>query len=333
MPAARRRLPRWAWLALAVVLAAAAARSPLPLYGVGPGTAYDVESLITVRGRAEHRGGGAVLLTTISFRRLSALDALVAWLDPAWSVVPREALFAPGETEREEERRSEREMDRSKVDAAAVVASRVTGYPRRHRPGALVEQVLPGCPADAEIAPGDVVVRIDGARIRDRRQAGRLIRAAGPGEALALEVRSGGSRRTVRLTPEPCAGEERAVLGVVLIDNLPFRVRIASGDVGGPSAGLAWALGLYDLLTPGDLTGGRTVAASGSLDLRGRVGAVGGIAAKVHAAAGARAVVFVVPRDDAPEARSAGVEGVRIVPVGSFDEAVRALEGLAGEDG
>ncbi|HXF37012.1 MAG TPA: PDZ domain-containing protein [Actinomycetota bacterium] len=333
MPRARRGLPRWAWLPLAVALAAAAAWVPLPLYGVGPGTAYDAESLITVRGRPEHRDGGAVLLTTVSFRRLSALDALLAWLDPAWTVVRPEALFAPGETEREEERRSEREMDRSKVDAAAVVASRVAGYPDRHRPGALVELVVPGCPAAPELAPGDVIVRIDGTRVRDERQAGRLIRTAGAGEALALEVRSGGSRRTIRLAPEPCAGSDRAVLGVVLIDNLPFGVRMAIGDVGGPSAGLAWALGLYDLLTPGDLTGGRTIAASGSVDLQGRVGAVGGIAAKVHAAAGARATVFVVPRDDAAEARSAGVAGIRIVPVRTFDEAVRFLEGMAGEGG
>ncbi|HXF74043.1 MAG TPA: S16 family serine protease [Actinomycetota bacterium] len=320
---------RLRWLLPAIAAAAALAFLPLPLYAIGPGSAVEVVPLIRVSGHPEHRPGGRLILTTISFRRLTAVGALVAWLDPAWSVVPREELFAPGETEREEERRSRSEMDQSKVDAAAVVLSRLAGYPEEHRPGALVERVTPGCPAARELAPGDVVVEVDGVRIAERRDASRAIRAAAPGEPIRLAARSGGELRRFTLARQRCVPGEPPVIGVVLIENLPFAVRMASGPIGGPSAGLAWALGLYDLLTPGELGGGRVVAATGTIDLEGNVGGVGGIAEKARAAARAGADLFLVPRADLAEARTAGVEGVRLVPVSTFDEAVAALTGGA----
>lgn len=327
----RWRMRRWlGWLVPALALGAALAFLPLPVYAIGPGSAVEVVPLIRVSGRPEHRPGGRLILTTISFRRLSPLGLLAAWLDPAWSVVPREELFAPGETEREEERRSRSEMDQSKVDAAAVVLARVAGYPEEHRPGALVEGVTPGCPAARELAPGDVIVEVDGVRVRDREDASRAIRAAAPGEPIPFAARSGGELRRFTLARVRCVPGERPVVGVVLIENLPFTVRMASGPIGGPSAGLAWALGLYDLLTPGDLAEGRVVAATGTIDLEGNVGGVGGIAEKARAAAQAGADLFLVPRADLAEARAAGVEGVRLVPVSTFDEAVAVLEGGEG---
>jgi PDZ domain-containing protein len=329
MPPMRRRTRRLRWLVPALAVGVALASLPLPVYAIGPGSAVEVVPLIRVSGHPEHRPGGRLVLTTISFRRLSALGLVAAWLDPAWSVVPREELFAPGETEREEERRSRSEMDRSKVDAAAVVLSRLAGYPEEHRPGALVERVTPGCPAARELAPGDVIVEVDGVRVRGRRDASRAIRGAPPGEPIPFVVRSGDGLRRVTLARVRCVPGEPPVVGVVLIENLPFAVRIESGAIGGPSAGLAWALGLYDLLTPGELAAGRVVAVTGTIDLEGDVGGVGGIAEKARAAAAAGAELFLLPRADLAEARAAGVEGVRLVPVSTFDEAVAALEGGA----
>jgi PDZ domain-containing protein len=174
-----------------------------------------------------------------------------------------------------------------------------------------------------------VIVEVDGVRVRGRRDASRAIRGAPPGEPIPFVVRSGDGLRRVTLARVRCVPGEPPVVGVVLIENLPFAVRIESGAIGGPSAGLAWALGLYDLLTPGELAGGRVVAVTGTIDLEGDVGGVGGIAEKARAAAAAGAELFLLPRADLAEARAAGVEGVRLVPVSTFDEAVAALEGGA----
>ncbi len=326
---------RWRRAGLAVAAAAAGGVLGfvrLPLYALGPGSAHDVLPLIRVEGHPEYRTQGRLVMTTIAFRQLTAVGALAAWVDPAWSVVSRRELFGPAETEEQEERRARSEMDRSKVDAISVVLSEVAGYPERHGRGALVEAVAPGCPAAGQLFPGDLVVTIEGEPVEDVAAASRIIAAAEPGEPLTFGVRAGGSRTEVRLTRERCAGAGRPVVGVVLVENFPFRVRIASGPVGGPSAGLMWALGLYDLLTPGDLTGGRTVAGTGSIDLEGAVGGVGGVGAKVRAARKAGADVFLVPWANAAEARAAA-GGLLVVPVASFEEAVRYLEGAPARDG
>jgi PDZ domain-containing protein len=114
-----------------------------------------------------------------------------------------------------------------------------------------------------------------------------------------------------------------------MIESFPFGVRISSGEIGGPSAGLAWALGLYDLMTPGDLTGGRTIAVTGEVGLDGTVSPIGAADEKVVAAADAGASVLILPRDNLAEARSVGDRGVELVPVDSFDDALAYLRGSA----
>jgi PDZ domain-containing protein len=111
-----------------------------------------------------------------------------------------------------------------------------------------------------------------------------------------------------------------------MINSFPFDVSISSGDIGGPSAGLMWALGLYDLLTPGDLTGGRTIAGTGQIAVDGTVIPIAGIQEKIAAAADAGATVFLVPEDNLKAARAGGDHGLQLVPVSSFDDALAYLE-------
>jgi PDZ domain-containing protein len=110
-----------------------------------------------------------------------------------------------------------------------------------------------------------------------------------------------------------------------VVENFPFDVRIRSGDVGGPSAGLMWALALMDLLEPGNLIDGRTIAGTGAIDLEGHVHPVGGVAHKVLAGARAGAELFLVPTENLAEARAAGAD-IRLVAVSTVDEAVTELE-------
>jgi PDZ domain-containing protein len=115
-----------------------------------------------------------------------------------------------------------------------------------------------------------------------------------------------------------------------MVDAFPFGIEIQSGDVGGPSAGLMWALGLYDLLTPGDLTAGRTIAGTGTIAPDGTVGPIGGIEEKVRAASDVGATELLVPRGDMADARAVGAPGLRLVPVASFQGALDALRAEGG---
>jgi PDZ domain-containing protein len=262
----------------------------------------------------------------VAWRQLTSLEALVAWLDPHLDVVSRSQLFAPGETEQQEKERAISQMDQSKLDATYVVLTELTDYPKDHRAGALVEGTATGCAADGELFPGDLIFAIDEQPVRGLAAASRLIGAAPSGTSLTFDLRVDGKPESVDLVREPCGDSKEPLVGVSLINNFPFGVVIESGDVGGPSAGLMWALGLYDLLTPGDLTDGRMIAGTGEIGLDGTVYPIGGIGEKIVAAEDAGASLFLVPEGNLQEAREAGGDDMRLVPVSTFEEALGFLE-------
>jgi PDZ domain-containing protein len=306
-----------------VVFAAAWVR--LPLFSFGPGPAREVTPLIRVDGAPTYGSSGHLVMTTIRFDRLTALGALATWVDPDRSVVGEDVVYPPGLSPDEEEERAISQMDQSKIDAVVVVLSELTDYPRDHGPGALIESVGPGCPADGRLFPGDVIERIGGERVDSRREAVRLLDAVPDDEPIELRVRADDETHDVRLTRGPCPGSEEPLIGILLVAAFPLDIEIESGDVGGPSAGLMWAVGLYDLMTPGDLAAGRTIAGTGTIDLEGGVGPIGGIRDKVVAAREADADVLLVPEDNMPELRDVEVGDLELIPVSSFAEAVEAL--------
>lgn len=299
----------------------------LPYYSVGPGPARDVEPLIRVDGAPRYPSEGRFVLTSVVFRRLTGFGVVGAWLDPDRAVVRRERVYPSGEPVEVERQRAISQMDQSKLDATYVVLEELTDYPREHGEGVLVEGVVDDCAADGELYPGDLILRIDGEAVDNRHAASRAIESAESGSALTFDVTVDGEPETVRLVREPCGGEERPIVGVSLINAFPIDVRISSGAIGGPSAGLMWALGLYDLLTPGDLTGGRTIAGTGMILLDGSVYPIGGIGEKLTAADDAGADVFLVPKENLKEARVAGDHDLELVVVETFDDALAYLEG------
>jgi PDZ domain-containing protein len=159
------------------------------------------------------------------------------------------------------------------------------------------------------------------------RQARRAIEAVPSGSRLSFVVTVDGEAQTIGLVRRPCGGSEDPLVGVSLINSFPFEVRMASGEIGGPSAGLMWALGLYDLLTPGDLTGGRIIAGTGMIGVDGSVQPIGSIDEKVIAAADAGATVLLVPEGNFEEANATDDRRLKIVPVGSLEDALAYLEG------
>lgn len=312
-------------LAPVLALAAALAWVDLPLFTVAPGTAREVVPLIDVDGRRTYAPEGRYLLTTVSLDRATVFEALVGWVNPAAQVVPEGSVVPEGQTEREYERRTRSSMDESKIAAAVVALERLTGYPEERGRGVLVQFVVRDSPADGVLFPGDVIESVDGRPVEEVDDVGRAIREAGTEREVTLEIETDGERSTVRLRPARLEGARHPVIGVVLVQAFPFDIRISSDGVGGPSAGLMWALALVDLLSPGDLTAGRVVAGTGEITLEGDVRPVGGVEHKVVAAERAGAEVFLVPRQNSAAARAAA-DTMRVVPVGTLEEALRALE-------
>lgn len=308
--------------AFALVLSAV----PLPYYGEGPGPAREVEPLIHVTGPHLYRSAGKFVLTSVSFRTLTLPKLIGAWRDPAESVVPESLLVFPGESQQHADQRSISEMDTSKIDATYWVLSLLKGYPKDHGAGALVEAVGSGCPADGTLFPGDLIRSVNGHAIPDVPTLDRVLKGIPTTAPLTVRVSAGGATTDVRLTRRRCGGLHRAVMGISTVPNFPFDVTISSGEIGGPSAGLMWSLGLYDLLTPGDLTGGRTIAGTGTIDPAGKVGPIGGVENKIAAAEHAGATAFLVPVDNLAAARTVPTH-MRLVPVRTFQDALRYLRG------
>lgn len=324
-----RRLVRIALLVALFAFAFAAAWIRLPYYALGPGRADEIGPLIDVRGAARYPSEGRFVMTTVEYRQVTALGSLFAWIDDDRYVVGQDALFPPGVDHDLEEERAISEMDQSKITASIVVLHELTGYPEEHGRGALIVETAEDCPAAGELFVGDLVVAIDGRPIPSLRAAQRTLDEAPTTDPVEFRVRAGGEVHDVEIVREPCAAQARPLVGISMVDAFPFRIEIASGDVGGPSAGAMFALALYDTLTPGDLTGGRTIAGTGTIDADGDIGGIGGIVDKVVGAERAGATVFVVPEENVGELRDADIGDIRLIPVGSFDEAVAALEDLA----
>jgi PDZ domain-containing protein len=321
-----KRLLTGAALVLTLGIAFLAGWVQLPYYAVGPGPARDVQPLIHVSGHPEYPSQGKLIMTTVRFHTVSAVGALLAWLDPHQSVVSREVLYPSGETAQQEKQRSLSQMDQSKIDATSVVLRRLAGYPKDHGDGALVEFVYPDCPAEGKLYAGDLVEAIDGTPVHSQKGAAKALDATPVGDPVTFEVRAAGETHDITVTRARCDPRvKRPLVGITLIDAFPFGVQISSGDIGGPSAGLMWALGLYDLLTPGDLTTGRVIAGTGTIDPDGKVGPIGGITDKVIAAERAGAEIFLVPADNMAELRGVDTRDMRLISVSSFQEALDAL--------
>jgi PDZ domain-containing protein len=316
---------RVASLLVVGALLLAASWFELPYYAEGPGPVRDVTTQITLGDAERFEPSGRMIWTTVRFTDVTPLTALAVWLDPERRLITRDELYGGGDPQQQVERAIS-DMDQSKIDATALVLGMLTDYPRDRSPGALVRATAANCPADGELFPGDVITAIDGEPVGGRREAARLIGAAEEGSPMTFDLLVDGEPETATFAREPCGDAGEDLVGVVLLDPFPVDVRMESGEVGGPSAGLMWALGLYELMTPGDLTAGRLVAGTGTIDPEGNVGPIGGIGDKVVAAREAGADVFLVPEGNADELDGLDVGSMELVSVASFEDALEALE-------
>jgi PDZ domain-containing protein len=318
-----------AGLVLALVALGATWFLPSDSFLLLPDEAKPLAPRVQVPGEKPHEPGGIYYVDVI-VRKASLLEDLVSAARPDGAdLVPEHALVPPGSSLEDRREQNRRQMDRSEQIAAAV-ALRELGYDVTAEPeGALVAGVAPGAPADGKVEPTEVIVGVDGQPVKTPDDLRRLISKHEPGDAVKLAVRAGGATReetvdTIESPEEP----GRPIIGVQVEQSakieLPLDVEIDLGGVGGPSAGLAFALDVVEELR-GNVDRGLDVAATGEIQLDGTVSPVGGIKQKVIGARRSGADVFLVPAgDNADEARRHAGD-LRVIPVESFEQALREL--------
>lgn len=358
LPARPRSAGRWAAIfAVAVVVAVLGSTFVrLPYYLESPGSAEPVNGLISVDPAHRHAVRGQVLLSTVALdTSVDPIQMVRAWFDPNVNIVARRDVTG-GATNAQFAQISAEEMDISK-QVAIVVALRELGYAvPEHGDGALVTGTEPQTPAFGHLQAGDVIVKADAKQVVLAQDLTSVLRTLKPGASVSITYdRPNVGRRTDVLpliscppSVDGCAATngQRAFLGVDVQTNhdrfdYPFKVDIALAGVGGPSAGLAFALGVIDTLSTGNLTGGHKVAVTGTIGLDGQVGPIGGIALKTVAVERAGADVFLVPKDDPSagepqySAALAKAKGhrLRVIAVGTLNDALAALRSLGGDLG
>lgn len=316
------------FLVALAILVVAAFVVPMPWLVVAPGEAVAVPKHVEVQ-EATGEINGEILLTTVQLRETSAVGTIAALVGEDLDVVAREQVIPP-DVDQEEFIAAQRRLFQESARVAVAVGARAAGVDVEVAgDGARVAQVIPGGPADGKLQQGDVIVAVAGEPVELASDVVAATSQAQVGDRLSVTVQRGGEHHDVEVELERLREMQRPAIGIAVTTvgleiDMPFDVEVNAGRVGGPSAGLMIALAAYDLLADEDLTRGRVVAGTGSIDLGGRVGAVGGVAQKVQGARVAGADVFLVGADEAEEARTAAGD-LRVVPLATIENAVAAL--------
>ncbi len=340
----RRTLSGIVVFGMLAALLAVAVLLPVPYVTMSPGPTINVlgqtggKGIIDVSGHKTYPTKGALRLVTVSVtspgRSINLLEAMQAWFDRTRAVYPRDVIYPPQQSAQEAKQQSSVEMVSSQ-DTAVAAALKELGYsPKTH---VEVLGVSKGGAAEGKLKVRDQIVSVNGTKITDVRQVSKLIQRTPTSQRARFVVRRDGRTTTVQVAPRTSPQTpHRAIVGITIGVgyDFPFPVNVRLNQaIGGPSAGLIFSLGVYDELTPGALTGGKTIAGTGTISESGRVGPIGGIQQKIVAAAEAGARLFFVPPANCTSALHADVkEGeIRLVKAPTMHSAVESLKAYAAD--
>ena len=323
---------------LATVAAiAVAVLFPVPYVILTPGPTLNTlgkdstgQPLISITGHPTYPTNGHLNLVTISYMggpgvRLNIFQALRAWVSPSEAVVPEREIFPPGQTAQQTQAQDTQQMASSQelATAAALSVLHIS-----YTPEVEVLSTVAGYPASESLKAGDIIQKVDGQAVTSPASLTSKITAHPAGTTLQLQVLRGGQTLTVPVATKVSNG--KPVIGVVAQQTykFPFNVRITVGAIGGPSAGMMFALGIIDMLTPMNLTGGKFIAGTGEITASGQVEPIGGIQQKMVGARDAGATVFLTPAGNCSDTAGAVPAGLRIVKVSNLSQAVTDLEAI-----
>ncbi len=332
-----RRSVGLAFLVLGIGSLLAVWSFPTPYVIEQPGPAYNVlgtdsgKQIISVENATSYATSGSLDLLTVQIagnrsKTPSWLEILNAWMDPSKSVVPIDEIFPANQTVEQSTAESTAMMEQSQQEAIAVALKNL-GY---QVPVQLyVSEVTKNSPSSGQIVAADFVQKVNGAKVATIEELRQKVNQYDGKNPLTVELLRNGEPKTFSITPKKDeTGAYRIGIMVGYKYDFPVKVKLELADVGGPSGGMMFALGIYDKLTPGQLTGGKDIAGTGTIDGAGVVGPIGGIQQKMFGARKAGAQFFLAPKDNCSEVVGHIPTGLRVFKVTNFKDALTAVESI-----
>jgi Lon-like protease len=320
-----------------VAAVAVAVLIPVPYVILQPGPTLNTlgkdaagQPLITITGHQSYPTTGNLNMVTVSYQGgpgsdMNVFQALRAWLDSSDAVVPESELFPPGQSAEETQAQDTQEMASSQQLATAAA---LTDLHIKYQTNVVVLSTVAGYPASQVLRAGDIIKAVDGKPVTGQDSLTTMITAHKAGTDLALTVQRAGKTLQVQVVTKLSGGTP--VIGVEVQEQykFPFSVAISVGDIGGPSAGMMFALGIIDKLTAMNLTGGKFIAGTGEITAAGQVQPIGGIQQKMVGARAAGATIFLAPAGNCADALGAVPAGMKLVKVATLAQAVTDLENI-----
>jgi PDZ domain-containing protein len=320
---------------LLLALWVAAAFESLPYVTYNPGLTVNVlgenaegKPIIEIEGKPTYADDGELRMTTVFVSQRDAhnhlFELMKSWISQESAVYPKAAIYPEGGTVEQDKQEGQAEMTSSQ-DAATAAALTELGYDVTE---AVVAGVDKGSPADGTFQKGDVVLAVNGTKVANSNELVAAVKSADTGTPIEFDVRRKGKELQLSVTPREVDGAPQVGIQVgTQTTDFPVDVTIGIDPaIGGPSAGLMFSLGIYDTLTKGSLTDGKTIAGTGTIDAAGVVGPIGGIQQKIVGARDAGAELFLVPPDNCDEAVGAPNGDMRLVEAPTTHSALDSIK-------
>ena len=321
---------------VAIAIAAVLTFVGLPYVVMSPGPATNIlgkvdgKALLSVEGAATYPTSGTLDFTTVTVDggpgvRVTVYDLATAWLSGSQEILPEEQVFPPQQSEKDAQEEGAAEMAGSQSVATATALRAIgTTVPEM----VVIAGVPDDSPSKGVFRADDVLVSVDGEPASSSDAVRAAVQRHRPGDSFPVVVRRDGREQTVTATTGEANGRTVMGVGLRLDYDLPVDVTLRTGNVGGPSAGLMFSLAIYDALTPGELTGGKNIAGTGTMDDAGTVGPIGGIRQKLIGARRAGADYFLAPADNCDDVVGNVPDGLTVVKVATFGEGRAAVRDI-----
>ena len=321
--------------------AAGALFQPVPYAELTPGPTFDVlgtqdgtasgTPLISIAGRQTYPTTGQLRMVTVGVSEESYQmplgEALAGWLSTDEAIVPKDTIYPAGQTQQQSDAENTQEMTDSQDSAITAGLGALGIKPTGSE--VVIADVGDGSPAAGKLLAGDVIDEVDGTPIpggnAGMTQVTDVIQKLTPGRQVTFEITRDDKKQTITTGTQNSGGKAAVGIAIESENVFPFDVDIQLNNVGGPSAGMMFALGIIDKLTSTNLTGGRIIAGTGTIDAQGNVGAIGGIQMKTIGARDAGATVFLAPAGNCAEAKANQPAGLELVKVNTLQDALNAL--------